>query len=135
MSDIDDFIKASNLKHEELFASIFRNLMTEYPDETDRQHVIRAAIMMFEDQYKPEMRRHERSMKHVKETRANEYASNDIIDMRIAFRFPDSMITRINMILINLKQPSFLSDDAIKIYDEGKWLRKNFPRYCVPELY
>jgi poly-D-alanine transfer protein DltD len=130
--EIEDFIKASLLKDEELLASIFKTLVQDYPNETLRQHTIRAVIMMFEEKYKPEMRQHEKAMKLLKETRENPEAANYGEQMRVAFRIPQSLMTRIGM---SIKEPEFLSEEAKNKLDEWEWFRKNFPRYVAPENY
>jgi hypothetical protein len=132
MEELQEFAEQTSLKNNELLAGIFVKIMHEYPDETDRQHLIRAAVMQFEAQYKPEMRLHDTGMKRKREMQANEFASNDDIKMRSLFMFPETLMTRINMVL---KDPSFLSDKAVKLYDEENWVRKEFPRYFVPEVY
>jgi len=135
MSDIDAFIKSSQLKHEEIFAGVFKELVTKYPEETDRQHVIRGMIMVFEKKYPAMMNRVDYAVRQSKETRANEYASNDVIDTRILFKIPEPLMTRINMVFSQKNWPQFLSDEAVKLYDEENWFRKNFPRYCAATKY
>jgi hypothetical protein len=132
MDEIAEFIKTSNLKNEELLAGILTTLLREYPDETERQHMIRATIMMFEAKYKPEMRQQDDAIRFTKETRKNEHAADYATDMRLGIRIHEMLDARINMVV---KDPPFLSDEAIKMYDELNWFRKNFPRYVVPETF
>lgn len=138
-SEIEGFIQKTALKDAELLAGIFKSLVNKYPDETRRQHAIRGTIMLYEEQYAPEIKRHDKDMKRFKESRNNEFSSEDTNQMRIAFRLPDSLVTRINMILnppiFPEGEPLFLSDEASKKYDEDTWFRENFPRYVAADKY
>lgn len=130
---LENFILSSQLKDEELLGSVFRILVSQYPDETDRQHVIRAMVMIFEDKYPGAMRRHQSDIKKRQETRANEHAADYNTDMRLAFALPEGLPTRINMVFDRINQPPFLDEKMIKENGEDEWFRTNFPRYAVSE--
>ncbi len=130
---LENFILDSQLKEEELLNSIFRILISQYPDETDRQHAIRAMVMIFEDKYPEAMRRHQSDIKKRQETRANEHAAHYDTDMRLAFALPEGLSTRINMVFDKIDQPRFLDEKMIKENGEDEWFRTNFPRYSVFE--
>ena len=138
-SDIDIFINATASKIGDLYAGILKEILSQYANETKRQHAIRGMIKLYEHQYGPEIRRHDRDMKRYKETRDNEYASNNQQQLRVTFRLPDSLATRINMILkppvFPLDEPTFLSEEASKMYGEDIWFKDNFKRYTVPERF
>lgn len=130
---IDEFIKETLLRDKELLVSIFKEITTKYPDETIRQHAIRAAIMQFEAQYPKVMDEFDHAMQKKKELAKNEYASHDDIDIRAEFAIPDGLETRIKLVFDKLGQTIiFLSDEAEKEYKEKEWFYRNFKRFVVP---
>lgn len=133
--DVSNSLKNSFSKDEEFLSGIFQELQRKFPDETNRQWVIRGMTLLFESRYPEDVKLHERNMKYLRETRSNEEASSDKIDMRLAFATPQSLITRINMVFTKLKQPLFLSEEAIEKYGEDEWLKNNFKQFVVPQKY
>lgn len=129
---IADFVDASNLKSKEDLGGIFTELVVKYPEETKRQHSIRGMVMLFEAKYPEEMKEHEKAMKAAKELSNNEFASNDEAKMRLAFKIPQSLVTRINMVV---EDPLFLTEEADKMFGEVAWFKTNFPRYTVPDVF
>ncbi len=128
---LNDFIKKSKIDND-MLADIFRTLVTTYKHETVRQHTIRAMITFYEKKYGAEMRRFAKDMKKRKELARNEYASTEKQDQRVMFSFPDTLYQRLTMIV---KDPDFMSDDAIKKLREDEWLMREFPQYFVPDKF
>jgi len=131
VQEINEYIDRTNLKNKEDLVSVFKELVVKYPEETERQHSIRGMIMLFERKYPAEMLDHKKAIKVVQEQKINEFASNDEADMRLAFRIPQSLMTRINMVV---KAPPFLTEESDKMFGEINWFRQEFPRYAVTNV-
>lgn len=129
LQEVNDFITASNLKNSEDLAEIFKELVVKYPEESERQHAIRGMIMLFERKYPAEMKEHTKAIQVAKEQLSNEFGSDKDMSMRLTFRLPQGLMTRINMVI---KEPAFLSEEAAGKFDELEWFSKEFPRYFVP---
>ena len=139
ISEIEAFINTTKIKSVGLYAGVLKELLSEYPNETRRQHVIRGMIKIYEAQYKPEMRRHDNKMRQLRETRANEFASDEHDLLRSTFGLPDSLVTRINVLLkppmFPLDEPTLLSEEANQKYGEDMWFNNNFKRYVIPHKF
>ncbi len=126
------FIEKTKVSTNKTLADITKKLIKDYPQETTRQHIIRAAFMLFEEKYKPEMKQHAASMQELKETRENKFAADMENDIRVGFRIPKGLVLRIKHFI---KEPDFLSEEAEEMLSEWEWFRKNFPRYVVPKAF
>ena len=131
LQEVNDFINASNLKNKEDLAGIFSELVVKYSGETSRQHSIRGMVMLFESKYPEEVKQHAEAMKVAKEQAINEFGANENMDMRRTFRIPQGLMTRINMVVTD---PSFLTQEADKMFGEVSWFKENFPRYFIPNV-
>jgi hypothetical protein len=113
---------------------IFQDLMGKYKDESERQHVIRSIISIFEKKYRVEMREFQKIMDKKRELVANEFASDEgDQQMRDVFKFPESLWQRLTMII---EKPEFLAQSnpmTKEESDEWAWFIKNFPQYVIPK--
>lgn len=137
-SDFDKFVRSSVLKHEELLVAIFKDIVVNHPDETKRQHAIRAIVKQFETKYPEEAQRSDVLIRRARETRANQHAANYQYDLRLEFKIPlhiGNVFSRLQKLDINgLGEESFMSDEAQQKYGEKDWFRKHFPRYVIPDI-
>lgn len=140
LSELNEFIQSQKI-NDSILASILKKIITDYPKETLRQHAIRATIMFFEEKYKNEYEaRYNDQLKRRKELAKNKHASNKEEDMRRAFSLPETLVSRIEGLLDQLKglgklakdEPMFMSNEAIKDYKEDEWFAEQFPRYVIP---
>ncbi len=144
IDEVDAFIKDQKFKDDSILVSTFKKVVLKYPQESLRQHAIRAAIAFFEVKYKIEYEiKYDDQIKKRREKAKNEYAADKDQDFRLSFSLPESLIARIARLLEELKQremlpkdePDFMSDRAIEQYEENKWFAKEFKRYLIPSKY
>lgn len=134
---IEEFIQHQKFS-DDLFANIFKKTVTEYKEESNRQVAIRAMVSIYENKYKPEMRRHNEAMKEAREASiGNEFAANQKDDIQHSFRIPDTLFSRLQSTveLIDPEGPGFMSEESFKELKEDIWFAKNFPQYLVPAKY
>lgn len=131
---VEEFIKKTQFS-DDTVASIFRELVANHSDETQRQHTVRAAIMMWIKKYPNELEMFERQMRKTRETRENEYAADKTQDQRHLFKFPESLWNRITMVV---KDPEFLSQSNPIVKEEEEemaWFIREFPQFVVPRIF
>lgn len=115
----------------ELFREIFLELISKHKNESERQHLIRAIIEIFERKYKREMEEFTKIMDKKRELIANDYAADTEQRQRLVFKFPESLMNRFNMLV---QDPPFLSQSnpmTKEEMDEWSWVIKNFPEFVV----
>lgn len=141
ISELNKFIQDQRF-NDQILATILKNIISEYPGESLRQHAIRAMIMFFENKYRNEYEtRYDKQIKKKRELSKNKYSADAKEDIRRAFSMPETLVSRIDGLLGELigsgklpeKEPRFMSDEAIKEHDEATWFCKNFPRYVIPQ--
>lgn len=128
---LESFVQEQQFSNQ-MLADIFRELVTVYKHESDRQRLIRAVITMYKRKYGPEMAMFRQEMDRRKETATDEFASTGTQDQRLLFSFPSTLNTRLTFLVDN---PPFLSDEAINKLQEDVWLSKEFPEFFVPSKY
>ena len=138
-TEIGRYFENTSLQYNEILSSIFRELITKYKDETKRQHLIRAAVMLFEKQYPEELERNNKIIKQKRQTRDNEHAANYEQEIRLTFCVPQHIGTLFLSVGQLLKDKTLklalLSDEAQELYGEQDWFAREFPQYLVPEKY
>ena len=131
---LEDFLKKTQFS-DDTVASIFRELIHNHPGESERQHTVRAAIMMWMRKYPNEMAMFERKMKKTRELQANEFSSDEKQDQRHVFKIPESLWNRIGMVV---KEPAFLTQSnpmTKQEEEEFTWFIKEFPQFVVAKIY
>lgn len=132
--NLEEFVKKSQFS-DDLYRQIFSELVAKYKNETPRQHLIRAVILIWERNYPREFAWFQDEMNKVKETRTNEFAADVKADMQLTFRFPRSLFNRLKLIV---KDPEFLAstnEPTKEDKEEVAWLTKNFPEFLVPKKF
>lgn len=117
----------------DIYADIYRDLITNYKHETKRQHTIRAVIQLWMKKYRMEASIFEKQMKKFRETRSNEFAADKQQDQRHMFKIPETLWTRIVQLV---KDPEFLSESNPMTKEEEEeyaWFIREFPMFVVPE--
>ena len=133
---IISFINKSISHDKEVFVGIFNEIITNFKDETKRQHAIRAVIMKFEHDFPKLMEEFDAEIRKKKELSKNKHSADYENQIRQTFAIPDGLETRLTQVLNKIgEEYRFLSDEAQKEFKEQDWFRKNFKRYSVPEVY
>lgn len=116
-----------------VFRDIYHKLITKHKDETERQHLIRAIILIYKAKYPAEIREFAKIMDKKRELITNEYASDNEQGQRLLFRFPESLMHRLTMLVEN---PPFLSQSNPMTKEEENewtWFMDSFPEFTVPK--
>jgi hypothetical protein len=131
---LEDFLNKTQFSNETI-ASIFRELVANHPGESERQHTVRAAIMMWMRKYPNEMALFEKKMQKSRELQANDMAADMKQDQRHLFRIPESLWNRITMVV---KDPPFLTQSNPMTKEEEEeftWFIREFPQFVVAKIY
>src|SRR3990167_4556919 len=121
--NIKEFVSQQNFSSE-IYREIAQTLLMKYKDETARQHLVRALIMIFEKRYPGEVEKHEEAVEQARELQMDKkFASNDQ-GQRHLFRFPRELWTRLSSLV---SDPPFLDTP-----EEMAWAAKAFPQYLIP---
>jgi hypothetical protein len=134
---LDAYIKQSVIKDRLLLVSIFQDIATKHKDETKRQHLIRAAVAMFEAQHPAEVARHQNKIRTKRELLQNQFGANWETELQLMFLIPPYVGTAFFQVSEKLNDKTlkvpFMSDEAQKLFNEHDWFKKNFPQFVVPE--
>jgi len=132
LEQLEKFIQERNFS-DPIFADVFKFIKTKYPDEMERRTAIRAMIEIWRRKYPNEMDKFESDMKRRHELKKDKFSStDDNADIRVLFTIPESLHTRINMVV---KDPPFLSGEAEKQFNESEWFFDEFPAFRTAEVY
>jgi len=115
-----------------IFREVFSSLISRHRHESERQHLIRAIIEIYQKKYPAEMRVFEQIMTQKRELAANEYAADKEQRQRLVFKFPESLMRRFEMLVTD---PSILSQSNPMTKEElaeWTWFMKAFPQFVVP---
>ncbi len=116
----------------EILAEGLRSLISKHKGESSRQHAIRAMIELYERKHPGAVEEADKEIQRRRETAINKFSSVEEQDQRLLFSFPAPLYHRLMLIV---KEPPFLSNEAIEQLKEEEWLAKAFPRYLVPEKF
>lgn len=143
IDQLNKFIESQKID-DSILVSILKRLILEYPNETLRQHAIRATILFFEEKYKDEYENiYNYKIKKKRELSKNEFTANKENDIRLTFSVPGTLLARIESLLNKLRElgklpkdePHFMSNESIKLYQEDQWFKNNFQKYVIPEKF
>lgn len=116
-----------------IFREVFSSLVSKYRHESERQHLIRAIIEIYQKKYPAEMRAFGRIMDRKRELIVNDYAADKEQRQRLVFKFPESLMRRFEMLVTD---PSILSQSnpmTKEELNEWTWFMKEFPIFVVPK--
>jgi metal-responsive CopG/Arc/MetJ family transcriptional regulator len=127
---LKEFAQESKFSND-IFREVFLELISKYKHESERQHLIRAIIAIYEKKYRREMQEFAKIMDKKRELIANDFAADKEQRQRLVFKFPETLMNRFNLLV---KDPAFLSQSnpmTKEEMDEWSWVIKNFPQFVV----
>lgn len=116
-----------------VFREIYMELISKYRHESERQHLIRAIIEIYQKKYPAEMKAFGREMDKKRELIANDYAADMKQKQRQVFKFPESLWQRLTRLV---EDPPLLSESNPMTKEElaeWTWFIKEFPQFVVPK--
>lgn len=117
---------------DDILREIFIDLIGKHKHESERQHLIRAIVEIYQKKYPAEMRAFQKIMDKKREIIANDYAADKEQQQRLMFKFPESLMRRFELLI---KDPPFLSQSnpmTKEEMDEWSWFIREFPQFVVP---
>jgi len=123
---LDEFLKSQTFT-DTVYKQIFKELVTKYKNENERQHLIRAVILLFERKDPNGMKKFKEMMGKTRELQTNKFASDKKQDQRHLLRLPEELWKRLKLVV---EDPEFLKEDK-----EVDWVVKNFPEFVIPSEY
>ena len=130
-SKLENFI-VQKFSGKDTLAEVFLSLAKKHKGENMRQHTIRAMIELYERKHPEALEEASKQIQKRRETAKNEFSSVEDQDQRLLFSFPAPLYHRLSMIV---KDPPFLSNEAIEHLKEDEWVAKEFKRYLVPNKF
>ena len=116
-----------------ILREVYMDLISKHKNESERQHLIRAVIGIYQKKYPSEMRAFGRIMDEKRETLKNDYAADKEQRQRLVFKFPESLMKRFTMLV---DEPPLLSASNPMTKEElteWTWFIKEFPQFVVPK--
>ena len=93
--------------------------------EVYRKRLIREAVKAYEKKYPAEAKECWKSVKEMRDTRANVYGSDKQLELRFALRLPPILFRTLKALCEN---PDLFHEEV-----ELKWFMRTFPAYTVPK--
>lgn len=116
-----------------VFREIYMDLISKHKHESERQHLIRAVIEIYQKKYPSEMRAFGHIMDQKRETLANDYAADKEQRQRLVFKFPESLMNRFSLLVDKPPLLSASNPMTKEELTEWSWFIKNFPQFVVPK--